>query len=87
MVIWEHNPINPFTQKIVKECIFDKDAVLIHSKKIKQHLKNAKLAKVQIRYTTFFPKILSGLNIFDSFLGWLPLGGQYLAVGEKPNEF
>ena len=82
-MIWEHNPINPFTQKIVKECVFDKDAVLISSKELKQHLKAASFKKVQIIYTTFFPGILSCFNVFDSFLGWLPLGGQYLATGEK----
>ena len=87
LVIWEHNPINPLTQKIVKECVFDKDAVLIQSKKFKQYLKAASLVKVRIIYTTFFPKILSGFNVFDSFLGWLPLGGQYLATGEKREEF
>jgi len=83
IVIWEHNPINPITQKIVKECVFDKDAVLVQSKELKKHLNAASLAKVRISYTTFFPKILSYLNTFDSFLGWLPLGGQYLATGEK----
>ena len=82
-MIWEHNPINPITQKIVKECVFDKDAVLVQSKELKKHLNAASLAKVRILYTTFFPKILSYLNTFDSFLGWLPLGGQYLATGEK----
>ena len=86
IVIWEHNPINPFTQKIVKECIFDKDAVLVQAKEIKQRLKEASLVKVQIIYTTFFPKLLSGLNVFDSMLSWLPLGGQYLVTGEKSDE-
>ena len=83
IVIWEHNPINPITLKIVKECPFDKDAVLIRSNKLRQHLEAASLEKVQIIYTTFFPKILSRLNAFDSFLSWLPLGGQYLAIAEK----
>ena len=87
LVIWEHNPINPFTQKIVKECVLDKDAVLIQSKQLKKHLKAASLAKAQIIYTTFFPRILCGFNIFDSFLGWFPLGGQYLVTGEKKSEF
>ena len=86
IVIWEHNPINPFTQKIVKECIFDKDAVLVQAKEIKQRLKEASLVKVQIIYTTFFPKLLSGLNVFDPMLSWLPLGGQYLVTGEKLDE-
>jgi trans-aconitate methyltransferase len=23
LVVWEHNPLNPFTRKIVKDCLFD----------------------------------------------------------------
>ena len=83
LVIWEHNPLNPVTQKIVKDCPFDKDAVLIPSKILKEHFNGVPLSNVQIIYTTFFPKFLSFLNFLDPYLGWLPLGGQYLITGEK----
>ena len=83
LVIWEHNPLNPVTQKIVKDCPFDKDAVLIPSKTHKKHFNRVSLSNVQIIYTTFFPKFLSALNFLDPYLGWLPLGGQYLAIGQK----
>ena len=68
IVIWEHNPINPVTQKIFKECVFDKDAVMIQSKELKRHLTEASFIKVQIIYTMFFPKVLSSFNILDSYL-------------------
>src|SRR5262249_40878976 len=29
ILIWEHNPWNPITRRIVKGCIFDKDAQLL----------------------------------------------------------
>ena len=83
LVIWEHNPINPLTQKIVKECIFDQDAILVPSTDIKNHFHRASLSKIQIIYTTFFPKFLSALNFMDPYLGWLPLGGQYVIIGER----
>jgi trans-aconitate methyltransferase len=83
LVIWEHNPINPLTQKIVKECIFDQDAILVPSRDIKNHFRRASLSKIQIIYTTFFPKFLSVLNFMDPYLGWLPLGGQYVITGER----
>ena len=83
LVIWEHNPLNPVTQKIVKDCPFDKDAVLIPSKILKEHFNGVPLSNVQIIYTTFFPKFLSFLNFLDPYLGWLPLGGQYLITGQK----
>tara|TARA_B100000686_G_C16614077_1_gene875421 strand:+ start:319 stop:1005 length:687 start_codon:yes stop_codon:yes gene_type:complete len=83
LVIWEHNPLNPVTQKIVKDCPFDKDAVLIPSKTLKNHFNQVALSNIRIIYTTFFPKFLSALNVLDPYLGWLPLGGQYLITGQK----
>lgn len=83
LVIWEHNPINPVTQKIVKDCPFDEDAVLVPSRMLENHFNRVSLSNVQIIYTTFFPKFLSSLNFLDPFLGWLPLGGQYLVKGQK----
>ena len=83
LVIWEHNPLNPVTQKIVNDCPFDKDAVLVPSKILRSHFDQVSLLNVQVIYTTFFPKFLSSLNFMDPFLGWLPLGGQYLVTGKK----
>ena len=83
LVIWEHNPLNPVTQKIVKDCPFDKDAVLIPSKTLREQFNGVPLSNVQVIYTTFFPKFLSFLNFLDPYLGWLPIGGQYLIIGQK----
>ena len=83
LVIWEHNPLNPVTQKIIRDCPIDEDAVLVSSKNIKILFERASLSNIKISYTTFFPKFLSGLNFMDRFLGWLPLGGQYLVTGQK----
>ena len=83
LVIWEHNPLNPVTQKIVKDCVFDEDAILIPSRNLKNQFTRVSLSNVQVIYTTFFPKFLSMLNFMDPYLGWLPLGGQYLVTGQK----
>jgi trans-aconitate methyltransferase len=83
LVIWEHNPLNPVTQKIVRDCPIDEDAVLVSSKNIKKNFERVSLADIKISYTTFFPHFLSTLNILDPYLGWLPLGGQYLVTGKK----
>ncbi len=83
LVIWEHNPINPVTQKIVKDCPFDEDAVLVPSSNLEKHFNRVFLSNIQVIYTTFFPKFFSFLNFLDPFLGWLPLGGQYLVKGQK----
>ena len=83
ILIWEHNPINPFTQKIVKSCDFDREAVLIPAWQMKSLMVEAKLLPVRIVYTTFFPKFLEFLIPMEQFLEWFPLGGQYVAIGEN----
>jgi 2-polyprenyl-3-methyl-5-hydroxy-6-metoxy-1,4-benzoquinol methylase len=83
LVIWEHNPLNPVTKKIVRNCPFDKDAVFVPSKNLKSLFTRVSLSNVQVIYTTFFPKFLSTLNFMDPYLAWLPLGGQYIVTGQK----
>lgn len=84
IIIWEHNPLNPFTRKIVRDCPLDEDAVLIPYGHMQCLLKNAQLTRPRIIYTTFFPKFLDFLQPMERFLEWLPLGGQYVAIGENP---
>ncbi len=84
VVIWEHNPLNPFTRKIVADCPLDKDAVLIHPAKMKRALRQQKFQNVRVRFTTFFPKRLKALLPLEAKLERVPLGGQYIATGDKP---
>lgn len=86
IIIWEHNPVNPFTRKIVRDCPLDEDAVLIPSGQMKRLLVNAQLCRTRIMFTTFFPKFLNFLHPLEGFLEWLPLGGQYVAIGENPSK-
>jgi trans-aconitate methyltransferase len=81
--IWEHNPINPITRKLVKDCALDQDAVLVNPKKMKNMLCRVQLSSVKIIYTTFFPKFLSFLKPLESRLEWFPMGAQYIATGEN----
>ena len=83
VAIWEHNPLNPFTKKIVNDCIFDQDAVLIHPDWMKKNMLGVPFSNIQVTYTTFFPKALAYLNVLDPYLGWFPLGGQFVITGEK----
>jgi hypothetical protein len=59
--IWEHNPINPITRKLVKDCPLDQNAILINPKKMKDMLCRVQLNSVKIIYTSFFPRFLSFL--------------------------
>ena len=76
---FEHNPNNPLTRKVVRDCEFDEDAVLLKPTYNKS-IANASGLKVQkLNYTLFFPRH----KVFKLFLGleklltWCPIGAQY----------
>jgi SAM-dependent methyltransferase len=86
LILWEHNPWNPFTRKIVKDCVFDKDAVLLSPLKSKRLFQKTGFSQFRIVFTTFFPKSLKFMLSLEPRLEWLPLGGQYLIIGENPDQ-
>lgn len=84
LFIFEHNPLNPLTRKIVNECPFDKDAVLLRASEATQRIKDVGFIDVRTRYYFFFPKILSFLRPLEKYLGWNLFGGQYVVWGRRP---
>ena len=85
-VLFEHNPYNPLTVRIVKNCPFDKDAVLLQPGYAKKLLKKANFKTRWLQYYFFFPKFLSFLRPCETLLAELPLGAQYMLVGRKPKK-
>jgi 2-polyprenyl-3-methyl-5-hydroxy-6-metoxy-1,4-benzoquinol methylase len=83
LVLFEHNPLNPLTQWVVKHCPFDDDAILLPPKEARQYMSAAKLAVLRRDYVVFFPRMLSLFRALEPMLAWLPAGGQYALVGEK----
>lgn len=83
--IFEHNPLNPLTRKIVKDCIFDKDAVLVQKGKLKRTLRQAGFSNLKVVYTIFLPRkgIFNKIIGIEALLKWLPLGGQYYVACKK----
>lgn len=77
IVIFEHNPFNPVTRKIVNDCPYDRDAVLLKPSELKRLLEDAGLPVHCSAYCLFVPPSLSALLPLEAKLGWLPLGGQY----------
>tara|TARA_B100000809_G_C15122322_1_gene524795 strand:- start:1193 stop:1897 length:705 start_codon:yes stop_codon:yes gene_type:complete len=76
---FEHNPKNPLTRKVVRECAFDEDAVLLKPSYNKRITDKSGLKTVNLNYTLFFPrhklfKIFLGL---EKMLSWCPIGAQY----------
>ena len=82
--VFEHNPFNPVTRRVVNNCPFDEDAVLLRPKEVSHLLVNAGLKIKQQGYCLFFPGFLKGMRRLERSLAWLPLGGQYFIKALKP---
>jgi len=83
LLIFEHNPWNPLTVRVVNDCPFDENAKLISAPRFSSRLKSAGFSSVQIKYRLFFPGMLGSLRFMEPFLGWIPLGAQYYVIGKK----
>ncbi len=81
--IFEHNPNNPLTRKIVKDCVWDQDAILLKAKESANLMMDAGFKISKKRYTIFFPAFLKIFRPMEKFLGFIPIGGQYFMKGEK----
>lgn len=79
LYLFEHNPLNPFTQYLVNTCDFDKDAKLLFHWYCKKVLKKTGFISVKIKFILFFPRqgFWGKLKGVENALSWLPLGGQY----------
>jgi SAM-dependent methyltransferase len=83
LFVFEHNPYNPLTVRVVNSCAFDENAQLIRGAAMKARLASAGFARTRIRYRIFFPHALRILRPLEAALAWLPLGGQYCALARK----
>ena len=84
LFVFEHNPYNPITRSIVSNCPYDEDAVLLKPSVLQKILSEAALTVEQKAYCLFVPPSLSMLTWLENWLGWLPLGGQYLVQARRP---
>jgi len=75
--IFEHNPFNPVTRRIVDKCPYDEDAILLKPLELKKYLQQGGLKLIDQSYCLFIPPKLSFLLFIEDYLQWLPLGGQY----------
>ena len=80
LVIFEHNPVNPVTRYIVATCPFDENAVLIPGPTLAQRQRAAGFARIETRYTGFFPGPLRALRPMEPWLSALPVGAQYYTL-------
>lgn len=85
LIVFEHNTYNPVTLKVVNDCIFDNDAILVNQHDFGKQLKSIGFRNLKRRYTLFFPrkKAFNWLIPLEKHLSWCMFGGQYYYVAEK----
>jgi SAM-dependent methyltransferase len=80
LVVWEHNPFNPFTRLLVKLCPFDDDARLLALGSARRLFSASGLRYRAHEYVNVLPPgwhRWKGLAVLDRKLCRLPVGSQY----------
>ncbi len=80
LVIFEHNPLNPFTRWVVSRCPFDEGVRLLLPAETRKYLKLAGLGDVRTEYIVFFPWRVRRV---ESALWWCPMGAQYAVRAKR----
>ncbi len=83
VVVFEHNPYNPITMKMVNTCEFDRDAVVLRKKELINIFLKNNFSYEKSSYTLFLPPKLKMFSFIEKYLSWFPLGGQYYIVIKK----
>ena len=83
-VMFEHNPLNPLTRRVVRNVAFDEGVILLHRADSRRLLEGAGLRVLGSRYYFFFPRWLAALRPLEPLLSWVPFGGQFYVTGERP---
>lgn len=80
ILIWEHNPFNPFARLVVAACPFDRGAVLLPLAEARALFARARLRRVAHAYVNLVPpgwRRLPGIARLERGLSRYPLGAQY----------
>lgn len=83
LLIFEHNPYNPITLKIVSNCEFDVDAELINKMNLIKICRKNNFKLEKSGYIHFFPSKLKLFFNFEKYMKWLFLGAQYFCIFKK----
>ncbi len=84
LALFENNPWNPGTRMVMRRIPFDRDAQTLSARFAQTLLQRNEMSiAASARYVFFFPSFLRRLRALESYLRFLPLGGQYLVLGRQ----
>ena len=78
VAVFEHNPLNPLTRRVVRDCAFDEGVELLGRRELERLYRGAGLELLGAEYLLFFPWRADAV---ERRLTWLPLGAQYVVAG------
>ncbi len=82
---FENNPWNPGTRMVMRRIEFDRGSIPLSHVSAHELLRGAGfLTPYPTRFLFYFPRILSGLRVFEPALARLPLGAQYHILAVNP---
>jgi ubiquinone/menaquinone biosynthesis C-methylase UbiE len=81
IVVYEHNPKHPLTRKVVHDCEFDRDAVLLTMAQSRALLEGTGCAEVMAGSILTLPPIGGFIERLDGLFAKLPFGSQYRVIG------
>ena len=79
--IFEHNPLNPLTRRVVGNCEFDKGAILLRRHETERLLTQAGFRQISTRFILSVPAKGRMLREIDRLFARLPFGAQYYSKG------
>lgn len=82
-VVFEHNPFNPLTMKVVNDCPFDEDAVLLKSAKTRELFERSEFDRIDRHFILSIPPISKTMRRLDSVLSGCPIGAQYYVASYR----
>lgn len=83
-MIFEHNPRNPLTQRIVDRCPFDADAMLLDKSDSLRLLDGCGFENIKAHGILTLPSIGKFSRKLDAACGAFNVGAQYYAGGRRP---
>jgi len=84
VAVFEHNPLNPITRRIVSNCSFDEGVILLSKSETEGYFSEIDgMSIVKSGYCLFTPEPLKRLNWIDSLLRKVPLGGQHFVLAQR----
>lgn len=83
LVVFEHNPFNPLTRKVVSNCKFDENAELLTPTQLNKYIDDLGMVKMKLWYVVYFPWGKRINSILEKVMGGVPFGAQYMAIYKK----